>query len=224
MATHPYISGAGNVTQMIQNLRKSFPATVTSETVKKFGLAPNNESYVINALQFIGLIDEEVRRTDRGHQVMTIHDEEKFKKEFGDLVKDAYKDLFEVWGDDAWTLPKSDLIGYFRATDKTSHAIGTRQANVFLAFAALAGHGEVPTPKARPVAGPKKTAKAAKAKPESKTEKAVESPAGGVPQGKGQTGRDFALTVRVEINLPAEGTQETYDNIFRSIKANLIPD
>lgn len=27
--------------------------------VKKLGLAPNNESYVINALQFIGLIDEE---------------------------------------------------------------------------------------------------------------------------------------------------------------------
>ena len=34
---------------------------------------------------------------------------------------------------------------------------------------------------------------------------------------------DMALTVRIEINLPAEGTQETYDAIFKSIKANLFP-
>lgn len=34
--------------------------------------------------------------------------------------------------------------------------------------------------------------------------------------------RDMALTVRIEINLPAGGSQETYDNIFKSIRANLI--
>lgn len=64
MASHPYISGAGNISQMIGFLRENFPATVTSETVKKFGLASNNESYVINALQFIGAIDEEGKRTE----------------------------------------------------------------------------------------------------------------------------------------------------------------
>jgi hypothetical protein len=31
------------------------------------------------------------------------------------------------------------------------------------------------------------------------------------------------MTVRIEINLPAEGTPETYDAIFKSIKANLFP-
>jgi hypothetical protein len=40
-------------------LRKNFPAAITSDTVKKLGVAPNNESYVINALQLIGVIDEE---------------------------------------------------------------------------------------------------------------------------------------------------------------------
>ena len=34
--------------------------------------------------------------------------------------------------------------------------------------------------------------------------------------------RDFAMTVRIEINLPPNGTSETYDNIFKSIKANLL--
>jgi hypothetical protein len=31
-----------------------------------------------------------------------------------------------------------------------------------------------------------------------------------------------ALTVRIEINLPASGDQETYDRIFKSIRENLL--
>lgn len=63
MSSHPYISGPGNVSQMIGYLRKNFPATVNADTVKKFALASNNESYVINALQFVGVIDEAGKRT-----------------------------------------------------------------------------------------------------------------------------------------------------------------
>ena len=111
MASHPYISGAGNITQMIGFLRKSFPATVNSDTVKKLGIAPKNESYVINALHFIGVIDEEGKRTDRGHEVLATHDEEAFKKAFEGLVRDSYKDLFELRSDDAWTMDKDALIG-----------------------------------------------------------------------------------------------------------------
>lgn len=119
MASHPYISGAGNVAQMIGYLRKNFPATVNSETVRKLGVAPKNESYVINALQFIGLIDGEGIRTDRGQGVLTMHDEEESRKEFGALVQDSYRDLFDLRGDDAWTMNKNALIGYFRSADKT---------------------------------------------------------------------------------------------------------
>jgi hypothetical protein len=34
--------------------------------------------------------------------------------------------------------------------------------------------------------------------------------------------KEMALTVRIEINLPAEASAETYDNIFKSIKVNLL--
>ena len=90
MASHPYISGAGNITQMIGFLRKNFPASVTSDTVKKLGLASKNESYVINVLQFIGLIDEQGKRTDAGHAVMTKHDEAEFQSSFEAIVKSSY--------------------------------------------------------------------------------------------------------------------------------------
>jgi hypothetical protein len=34
--------------------------------------------------------------------------------------------------------------------------------------------------------------------------------------------RVLGLTVRIEINLPAQGDQKTYDTIFKSIRENLL--
>ncbi|ESZ64058.1 DUF5343 domain-containing protein [Mesorhizobium sp. L103C131B0] len=224
MANHPYISGAGNVTQMIGFLRKNFPATVTADTVKKLGLASNNESYVINVLQFLGLIDSEGKRTDAGHEALTKHNEEEFHAAFGEMVKAAYSDLFSIRGDDAWTMSRDALIGYFRSADKTSDIIGSRQAGVFAALRELSGHHieEAPPGKPKPasprrIQAPKRPAKAATGK----SEEIVQDPPVATVL-KGQKG-DVALTVRIEINLPAEGTQETYDAIFKSIRANLFP-
>jgi hypothetical protein len=223
MASHPYISGAGNVTQMIGFLRKNFPTTVNSDTVKKLGVAPKNESYVINALQFIGVIDEDGKRTDRGHVVLRTHDEEAFKKGFEGLVRDSYGDLFDLRGDDAWTMDKDALIAYFRSTDKTSDVIGARQTALFQAFRALAGHERITsTPKN---GGPPKSAaaKASKSRTSkvrrSSRESTNQQPISVIPSKK-----DMALTVRIEINLPAEASAETYDNIFKSIRANLLND
>ncbi|MER8724131.1 DUF5343 domain-containing protein [Mesorhizobium sp. M1027] len=226
MASHPYISGARNITQMIGFLRKSFPATVSSDTVKKLGLAPKNESYVINVLQFLGIIDSEGKRTDTGHAVLTKHEDTEFQQAFAELVKAAYSELFELRGDAAWEMSRDQLIGYFRSADKTGDVIGGRQAGVFMALRELAGHNTSESASARPKAssGPKKQQppkKATKASATTKSEEVMGEPPTATVL-KGQKG-DVALTVRIEINLPAEGTQETYDAIFKSIRANLFP-
>ncbi len=219
MASHPYISGAGNVAQMIGFLRKNFPPTVTSETVKKFGLAPNNESYVINALQFIRVIEEDGRRTSKGHEVLLLPDEQ-FQTEFENLVRLAYSDLFELRGDDAWRMTKSELTSYFRTTDKTSEVIGGRQASLFQVFGSLAGH-EMTTDKiASKSASSSRRSKAKPAsQPQSKNPSKTEPRGKIVDELKGS--KDMALTVRIEINLPSSGSKETYDNIFKSIRTNL---
>jgi hypothetical protein len=209
---------------MIGYLKKNFPATVTSETVKKYGLASNNESYVINALQFIGLIDEAGKRQENAHDVLTTHDEEEFQSKFAGLIKIAYSELFEMYGDEAWTLPKAKLIGYFRQSDKTSDVIGARQAAVFQAFRSIAGYEVLAEPKGAAAVGGKKP-KAVVAKiPKAKIEDAPLDVAKPAHLGVEVPPKpDMALTVRIEINLPAEGTQDTYDAIFKSIKANLYP-
>lgn len=221
MASHPYISGPGNIAQMIANLRKNFPATVTSDNVKKFGLASNNESYVINALQFIGVIDEEGRRTEKGRDVFVLGADE-FPKAFEGLVKHAYSDLFDLRGDDAWTLSKGELTSYFRTTDKTSEVIGGRQAGVFQTFRSLAGH-EPPNEKVAAKAVANLRQPKVKAVPKAKAKVADAAPIDPkvhVRVGEGR--KEMALTVRIEINLPPNGSKETYDNIFKSIRENLI--
>lgn len=221
MATHPYISGTSNLTQMIGNLRRNFPATVTSETVKKYGIASNNESYIINALQFLGIIDDEGKRTTVGQEVFSKHDDGDFKDAFGGLVERAYKELFDLHGDGAWHLNKGALISYFRSADKTSDVIGGRQASVFQAFRGIAGREPGESAERAKSAGASKAttkiprSKSAKSEPAKKQSEIFITP-------PINSKRDFALTVRVEINLPAEASAETYDNIFKSIKANLM--
>jgi hypothetical protein len=219
MTSHPYISGAGNITQMVSLLRKNFPAIVNSDTVKKLGIAPKNESYVINALQFIGIIDEEGKRTDRGHEVLTTHDEGAFKKAFESLIRESYKDLFDLRGDDAWTMDKDAVIGYFRSADKTSDVIGARQATLFQSFRALAGHGPANT---KNEIAPKAVARASNPKKVKVERPAHASTSSKMAASVTPSTREMALTVRIEINLPAEASAETYDSIFKSIRANLL--
>lgn len=224
MATHPYISGPGNVAQMVTQLRKSFPSAISSETVKKLGLAPNNESYVINVLQFIGVIDSEGKKTPESAKAFSHHKDEDFSAHFGALVQKAYSSLFELHGNDAWNLDSDELITFFRQSDQTSATIGGRQAGTFKVLAGLSGHGDVPEPKSKK--SPKavvaqKAVKGINAKKTPPPAQPEQSPSIGV-NPKHNEGNGFGLTVRVEINLPADGTKETYDNIFKSIKENLL--
>jgi hypothetical protein len=232
---HPYTSGANGVVAAIAQLRKSFPAKVNAETLKKLGIAPNNETYIINILRFLGIIDAEGNKDAKAASVLVQHDESEFQKGFAGIVQAAYKDLFDLHGADAWTASPDKLISFFRNTDHTSDIVGRRQASTFQTLATIAGklNGQLPKAasakaKKADLATPKKQAtKAAGSKPNtasyippaSDTDTGMGTSGG---SGSGGGGNDMALTVRIEINLPAGGDKETYDNIFKSIRENLL--
>ena len=133
------------------------------------------------------------------------------------MIKPAYAGLFELYGDTAWTLPREKLVSYFRGADQTSDLVGRLQATTFQILAGFAGHGTPQPPKAKAQrASEPKLARAAK------PAIAVVTTPGG--SGSGAQQGDFGLTVRIEVNLPAQGDQETYDKIFRSIRENLFPN
>jgi hypothetical protein len=217
---HPYVSAPGNLVQVITHFRKSFPEIVTAETLKKLGFAPKNESYVLNVLRFLGLIDPEGKKTDNASKTFNLHDDVAFSREFAKLVKKAYADLFELHAEDSWTLDTDSLITFFRSTDDTTAIVGKRQATTFKLLAAFSGYGEVPTPKSGSAKTPAATAKKATKKADAPAKLVTASAVTATKPAKEP--RSFGLTVRIEINLPADGDQETYDRIFKSIRENLL--
>jgi Family of unknown function (DUF5343) len=215
MATkYPYVSSAGPLMKTIDHLRKrSFPPEVTADTLRALGVAPKNESYVINTLRFLAVIDGKGKKVDANAVAFDQHKEEEFQKAFEKLVRDAYDKLFELHGDDAWSMSRADLTQFFRTTDHSSELVGTRQAGTFTCLAGLAGHAKLPQQR-----------EAVQRKPAVRKAKAAAKPpeeaklAGGKDPGDPRVG----LTVRIEVNLPADGDQQTYDRIFKSIRKNLI--
>lgn len=224
---HPYTSGSNGLVAAIAQLRKSFPATVTADTLKKLGIAPNNETYIINILRFLGIIDAEGNKVAEAAKVLLQHDETSFQKGFAGIVQAAYKDLFELHGDGAWTESYDSLITFFRNADETSDIVGRRQAATFQTLATLAGklEGQLPkasttrAKKADTTTARKRAIKATVTKPSAKP--SGEQNAADTVGRRGLSG-EMALTVRVEINLPADGDKQTYDNIFKSIRENLL--
>lgn len=225
MASYPYTSTQSALTQTFEQFRKTFPPTVDASTLKRFSIAPANESYIINILRFLGFIDEDGKKVETAAGLF-LHGDEKFKSDLEGVIRTSYSDLFTEHGDDAWGVSRDVLATWFRVKDKTSDLIGKRQANTFLTLASLAGHGE-------PVKPSKPSANGARSKPKASKEKATAGPrsSGSTvsqvtssqtnPSSTSQNDR-VGLTVRVEVNLPASGTPEVYDAIFASIRKNLI--
>ena len=221
---YPYTNTPGNLRKAIEQFRKNFPRQVTVNTLKQLGIARNNERHILRVLNFLELINDDGNRTDPATQIFSIHNSTQFSQQFSEHVKKFYSGLFELHGDSAWTLDRDELIQFFRQTDHTSENVGKLQASTFQTIAELAGYSEVSKPKSdtpRPTRAPKKSEKKATVKPK----KIKEGPPLPItPAAEDEERRNFGLTVRIEINLPAAGDQETYDNIFRSIRENLLND
>ncbi len=174
---------------------------------------------VINVLRFLGMIDEEGNKVESKTAAFVQHKDEEFQKQFESVVREAYDELFELHGDAAWSMDRASLVQFFRTTDHSSEIVGGRQAGTFAYLSALAGHGEAP--QAKETSSPRA---ATKSKPRAQKEKAVGLPSpkpSKAPTG-GSSPPQMGLTVRIEVNLPADGDQQTYDRIFRSIRKNLI--
>lgn len=222
---HPYMSGSAGLVQVVAQLRKSFPPQVAADTLKKLDIAPNNETYVINTLRFVGVIDAEGKKNAHAASVFNKHDDAEFQAGFSKLIETAYSDLFSLHGENTWTLPTDKLISFFRSSDYTSSVVGQRQASTFQALASLSGKTDGSalrsTPKAKKAE--KSVSRVTAPKSESKLSKATANPAATFGPANGNLPEaGVALTVRIEINLPANGDQETYDRIFKSIRENLL--
>jgi hypothetical protein len=172
-------------------------------------------------IRFLGVIDQDGNKTETASNVFKLHEDAAFTEEFRKLVRTAYHDLFELHGEDSWGLDTDKLISFFRSSDDTSALVGKLQASTFKILASFSGYGEVPTPKIASTKKPAVEGKGVTKKPE-KVISDTKIPSSVQPAKSTRETRPFGLTVRIEINLPADGDQKTYDRIFKSIRENLL--
>lgn len=213
---HPYISGGGALVRAVNHFRRSLPTTIDADILKKLGLAPKNESYLINTLKFVGIIGEDGAPTPEAREVFVQHDDTAFQHKLAQMIEKAYADLFSLHGEGTWELDHSALVTYFRHNDQTSAIVGSRQASTFQILASIAGHGDLT--EARTSAGRK--GKEPPNRVETKSPKRAAAAPSDLNRRAGNG--NIGLTVRIEINLPAAGDQATYDRIFKSIRDNLL--
>lgn len=214
---HPYIASRGAVVKSMQQFRKTLPSRIDADVLKKLSFAPKNESYLINVLKFIGVMGEDGTPTPEAKEVFHRQDDVAFAEGLASMIEKAYADLFDLHKEDAWNLDSAALMGYFRQADQTTAIVGKRQASTFQVLASLAGHGDLPSGRTSVVQDSKRSASKRKGAPSD-----AETDDMHIPGKDNAGGRDFGLSVRIEINLPVAGDQATYDRIFKSIRDNLL--
>jgi hypothetical protein len=227
MPKFPYANVISAVQPVIEKLRKKFPDTIDASYLKKIEIAPNNESYIINTLKFIGVLNNDGNRNENNYKVF-LADDDGFKEGFAQIIEEAYKQLFDIHGDDAWNIDRSKIVSLIRNEDKSSDLIGRRQADTFIRLAEISG-------KRKPTNGEPgiENQKNSKSQPSKKkqekfnmVESKIEIPFSEHRETKKQQEKhltgDVSLAVRIEVNLPASSDQAVYDAIFKSIRENLI--
>src|SRR6266516_1081033 len=214
----PYTTTVTGLSTTLHQLRSAFPTTVNADTLKKWGIAPGNESSILQTLRFLKLVNDEGAKNTDAAKAFVHHEDEKFAAAFGDLVRKAYTDVFEYLGDSSWDVGKDRLITFFRESDQTSARVGEQQAATFLALAGFAGHGAAATSGN----GGQRAPRAKRGTRAERPAKAAPAPAVVVPPVV--NGSPLTVSVRIELNLPATDNQEVYDKMFRSIRENLLND
>ncbi len=225
MTTYPYnVSGDMHLRMIIEKLRSNFLNEISKETMQKLGIAPNRENLIVKTLQFIKLFDADGKPILESETLFTEQDDKKFQLGFAKIVKTAYAELFKLHKEeDVWNLNDSELTTFFRGADRNSVATATKQVKTFNVLKEFAGKKEAKSKATAQVksSAPTKTNKPKQATPKSNAPKTAPIT---IPteQAHLKPSGNFALSVRIEVNLPAGGTKETYDNIFKSIRENLI--
>lgn len=213
---YPAISSQTAVVQTIEHLRKSFPKKLDAPTLRSLEIAPKNESFILNILRFLKIIDEAGNPVESNKNIF-FADKSAFHSGLANLIASAYDVLFELHGEESWALPEERLQAFFRAQDSATELVGKRKAKTFATLASIAGkREELPSTTTVVARAPRPAAPAAK-KAGASPPKKTASPRSG---GDGLSSIDMA--VKIEINLPATTDQEVYRAIFRSLREDLL--
>lgn len=86
---YPYHPSTGAIRRIVQQLRSAFPPKINADTLKKWTIAPKNESMLLNVLRFLKLIDQDGNKILDNAKLFLENDDSAFSAKFASLVREA---------------------------------------------------------------------------------------------------------------------------------------
>ena len=150
----PPYGPAHGMMQGLQLLQRTSPLKVDGELLRTHGIAPGNEYKVVGALEFLGLIDEEGKPTEKSRLLKTKGST--YSASLREIIYTAYGFLFDALGREPFT--PEQAYNYFVTESGLGAEMAAKATRFFvglcrlaeIALAARQPRSRKPTPTERP--------------------------------------------------------------------------
>lgn len=203
---YPYTTVPGKLRDLLKKIPNiGRPEKLTVAWLKSAGWTSSNDPTIIPVLKFVGLIGQDGKPTELWDAVRS--NDKAGKSKFGGAVKSAYADLFALYPD-AHRKDTESLRNFFRTNTGGGEQV---QSKLVQTFQILTEFGEFDG------AVPVEEVDGRHVEPEST--RSISRPGGHAakPVAKG-----IALTVNIQLQLPATADAGVYDSLFASMRKHLV--
>lgn len=201
----PYVMNNGNLENFLQEIQSaSVPAVVDNKYLQSRGYTGQNDKMLISLLRTLGFIDKSgapcQRWLDHRHSYQS-------KEVRGEAVREAYRGFFDIYSD-ADKRTEEDFSNWARVEDPKASPTTIKRSWATRTLTKLAQFDTVPSSASHPGI----------------VEDVKEDDYTSVPASKSkiQVGSMGALTINIELQLPATADAEFFERLFSSMRRHLV--
>lgn len=204
MAEFPYTQSPGNIKKLFDSIQSvGKPDKVTTIWLESIGLKSSNDRKLVNVLKYIGFTDNSGTPTQIW---MDYRDRTRSAVVLAQAIRAGYSSLFAMYPD-AHRKDDEALRNFFNSRTSVAGNIVNSMLSTFKALLALADfNASVPEEIAEDVA-------------DVSAEKEQEKMQGKV---KIDSGSSLAVTVNIQLQVPATDDASVYDNFFASLYKHIL--
>ena len=200
---YAYTTVPGKLRDLMQKIPKiGRPDKVTGGWLKTAGWTSSNDASMITVLKFVGLIGADGRPTEVWDAVRTGN-----KTQFSEAVKTAYADLFSLYPD-AHRKDAESLRNFFRPHTAGGEQVQAKMVQTFQILVEFGAFDSSPSAEKHNSDGADLQSNAMQQKSSGETHKLSTN--------------SIALTVNIQLQLPATADGSVYESLFAAMRKHLI--
>ena len=204
MGEYPYATVTGKLEALLKKIPDlGQPDLVDAKWLKQVGFGKANDKTILRVLMFVGLIDESNKPTQ---EWVAYRSKAAAGKVLGAAISDAYSDLFDTYPD-AHTRTTEELASYFSTKTTGGSKVVALTVGTFRVLCDLADSS---------VLGPSERVK------ETAAGRSELADLGGPERAPEGHPAGFTVNINVQLTLPETTDRAVYDNLFASLKRNLL--